>query len=196
MKRILKAFTGILAVCSFTVLTVFTAGAAERSQETKVSFTVSQEGKYELSVEASGNGEIRDGDKAIRNGIVEYQLSVGETKTFRIIPDEGYKIGSVIYEQPEVSRVMDLTEQALSGEIEIAMESTGGILRIEFVVDPSAGGDSQEDGTEGSGSGQDTAKTGDSTHVAGYAAAVAGAGAVLAYLYRRRKKADSVKAES
>ena len=81
MKRILKAFTGILAVCSFTVLTVFTAGAAERSQETKVSFTVSQEGKYELSVEASGNGEIRDGAKTIRNGAVEYQLSVGDRKS-------------------------------------------------------------------------------------------------------------------
>ena len=146
MKRILKAFTGILAVCSFTVLTVFTAGAAERSQETKVSFTVSQEGKYELSVEASGNGEIRDGTKTIRNGAVEYQLSVGETKTFRIMPDEGYKIGSVIYEQPEISRIQDFTEQALTGEIEISMESTSGILRIEFVVDPSAGGDSQGDG--------------------------------------------------
>lgn len=192
MKRILKAFTGILAVCSFTVLTVFTAGAAERSQETKVSFTVSQEGKYELSVEASGNGEIRDGTKTIRNGAVEYQLSVGETKTFRIMPDEGYKIGSVIYEQPEISRIQDFTEQALTGEIEISMESTSGILRIEFVVDPSAGGDSQGDGE----SGQDAAKTGDSTRVAGYAAAVIGAGAVLAYLYRRKKKADSVKAES
>lgn len=190
MKRILKAFTGILAVCSFTVLTVFTAGAAERSQETKVYFTVSQEGKYELSVEASGNGEIRDGDKAIRNGIVEYQLSVGETKTFRIIPDEGYKIGRVIYEQPEVSRVLDLTEQALSGEIEIAMESTSGILRIEFVADSSAGGGSQGAGTGGSGCGQDAAKTGDMVHVAGYAAVLLMAGSVLIYLYSRKKRED------
>ena len=72
MKRILKAITGILAVCSFTVLTVLTAGAAETGEaETKVSFTVSQDGKYSLSVEASGNGEIRDGEKNIRKGIVE-----------------------------------------------------------------------------------------------------------------------------
>lgn len=196
MKRILKALTGILAVCSFTVLTVFTAGAAETRQatagqaETKVSFTVSQKGKYELSVEASGNGEIRDGSKSIRNGAVEYQLSVGETKTFRIIPDEGYKIGRVIYEQPEVSKVLDLTEQALSGEIEIAMESTSGILRIQFVADPSIGGDTQDSGSEG-GIGTDTVKTGDSFYMAGYVAALIGAGVVVVYLYRKKKSADS-----
>lgn len=202
MKRILKALTGILAVCSFTLLTVFTAGAAEKSQETEVRFTVSQDGRYELSVEAAGNGEIRDGEKSIRNGAVEYQLSVGETKTFRIVPDEGYRIGSVIYEQPEISRIQDFTEQALAGEIEIVMESTGGILRIEFVVDPSgsggtqggSGGTSQDSGSGGS-AGADAAQTGDTAGAAGYAAAVIGAGAVVIYLYRKKKRSDIQKAE-
>lgn len=183
MKRILKAITGILAVCSFTVLTVLTAGAAETGEaETKVSFTVSQDGKYSLSVEASGNGVIRDGEKDIRDGIVEYQLSVGETKVFRIVPDEGYRIGSVIYEQPELSRTEDLTQQALSGEIQIAMESTGAVLRVEFVPDTSSGGDGQES------SGADAARTGDTSRMLGYMAALAGAGLVLAYLSKKNKK--------
>lgn len=190
MKRILKAITGILAVCSFTVLTVLTAGAAETGEaETKVSFTVSQDGKYSLSVEASGNGEIRDGEKNIRNGIVEYQLSVGETKIFRIVPDEGYRIGSVIYEQPELSRTEDLTQQALSGEIQISMESTGAVLRVEFVPDTSSGGGEGSQGQTGAGGfGADAARTGDTSRTLGYMAALAGAGLVLAYLSKKNKK--------
>lgn len=189
MKKILKVFTGIIAVCSFSILTVLTVGAETGQAETQVSFTVSQEGKYELSVEASGNGVIQDGEKAIRNGAVEYQLSVGETKVFRIVPDNGYKIGRVIYEQPEISRVLDLTEQALSGEIEIAMESTKGVLRVEFVLDPSAGGDTQGENSQGQTGGSGTGvKTGDTARIGGYVTVLAAAGTVLVYLLKKKKK--------
>lgn len=129
MKKVLTLCACLLTVWSVSFLPV---RAAESQDNAQVRYEISKDGKYDLTVQVSGGGELRDGEKTIRSGEVTYRLSVGESKMFLVVPDAGYEVGNAVCEQPDTKQSEDITKEASSGKVTVVMNSTKNILRVDF----------------------------------------------------------------
>lgn len=80
------------------------------AKDTFVQYSPEQDIYYQTKVIVIGNGSVMDGTQTIREGVTVFELLYGTTKEFKILPDQGYELKSVILDginrRPENSRIL------------------------------------------------------------------------------------------
>lgn len=92
--------------------------------ETVITFNLTAEDRFTYEVRVSEGGYLIDGSQRITNGIMEYQLSVGQTKEFSLEADRGYEVKEIQVNEEKVDREVD--------KIEIAGVSKKSILEVRY----------------------------------------------------------------
>lgn len=92
MKRILIGFA-----CFILMTMPIRLQAIEEVDTVKVviSFDLTAEDRFIYEVRVSDGGSLYDGSQRITNGIMEYQLSVGGKKEFKIEANTGYEVKEI-----------------------------------------------------------------------------------------------------
>lgn len=100
---------------------------------TEVSFCISNEDRFKLTIRVGKGGEVRDGSQHIVNGTVIYDIAVGQEKQFRVIPDKGYQISELSYARPALdTRRRNLLDEVKNGYVTVHTESTEMLLEVTF----------------------------------------------------------------
>ncbi|WP_338631909.1 LPXTG cell wall anchor domain-containing protein [Clostridium baratii] len=89
----------LITMISFSTIT----HAIERTANIPVQYNVSSNTKYKNSVIVKGPGSIYDGTAKISNGNIVYELNVGQTKYFKIIPNNNSKIKHIILNEENIT---------------------------------------------------------------------------------------------
>lgn len=92
--------------------------------ETVITFNLTAEDRFTYEVRVSEGGYLIDGSQRITNGIMEYQLSVGQTKEFSLEADRGYEVKEIQVNEEKIDREVD--------KIEIAGVSKKSILEVRY----------------------------------------------------------------
>lgn len=111
--------------------------ASDKEYTTSVQYISDEKVRQTFLLEVQGYGSIYDGKQTIKNGSIEYQLSIGEEKTFKIIPDEGYEVSHIYYrvttKQRDIQTVTrDLVSEMVDNSITIQIVEGKIELKIEF----------------------------------------------------------------
>lgn len=130
LKKVI--FTLSLILASF--VTAITAYAKEVKSTIPVTYTISEDSRYDLNIKVSGDGTVYDGSKRIRNGRVVHQLKVSEEKVLEIIPDEGIKLKSISWSNGEVdlSKYYEIEDVSRGKKLYLKGISTDSELEIKF----------------------------------------------------------------
>lgn len=119
MKRVIGVVLLILMMLSGEVY-----GKEESRTDVVISFNLQQEYRYPYQVRVSEGGSLYDGSQRITNGIMEYQLSVGENKEFRLQPDKGYEVKEIKINDKEMERGIE--------QIVIEGVSSSSVLEVRY----------------------------------------------------------------
>ncbi|CEO36669.1 Uncharacterised protein [[Clostridium] sordellii] len=132
LKKVI--FTLSLILASF--VTAITAYAKEVKSTIPVTYTISEDSRYDLNIKVSGDGTVYDGSKRIRNGRVVHQLKVSEEKVLEIIPDEGIKLKSISWSNGEVdlSKYYEIEDVSRGKKLSLKGISTDSELEIQFDI--------------------------------------------------------------
>lgn len=89
MKKIICLMISMIVMTSLPRVKAAEEG---KGIETVISFELTAENRFIYEVKVSEGGCLYDGSKKITNGIMAYELSVGEIKKFSIEADKGYEV--------------------------------------------------------------------------------------------------------
>lgn len=195
MKRLRKIML-LITVMILGLLVSDRVRASEKSATVQVSYSPEQiYAKIKLEVGVSEHGMLLDENQIIRNGIIVYDLHDEDTKSFQVVPDEGYEITKMIFNDGYQS--MDLQNKLREDQFSITMSDKDASLYIEFGKKPDS--DSNEgnkpdidqhpdngDSSINQGS-SDGPQTGDKTQVGQVLTVMVGSILLLAILWKKRK---------
>lgn len=106
MKRILG-----LVLCLISILQPGSLYGLEeeedRNIESVISFELTAEDRFTYEVRVSKGGSLIDGSQRITDGIMIYELSVGETKQFQMEPSEGYELKEIRIDNKDIGTNID-----------------------------------------------------------------------------------------
>lgn len=122
----------VLMICFLIVSAELTAVtyAADGSVSIPVQYNVSKDSRYKNSVEVIGPGTVYDGTSKITQGTVVYELSVEQSKTFKLVPNKGSNLKSVTWNDEDIrNKLVEVNGGYMIGISGISMDSN---LRIEF----------------------------------------------------------------
>lgn len=158
MKKISKALsilTVVTMLVSVVTLCTISTNAAQQGNTT-LGFTPPGEPAitYQLSVSIVGNGSIFDGTQEII-GSIKYELSANQSKTFRVQPQQGYMLASVVFDNTNITNKVDM-----DGNITIQGKTYDSQLVITFEEELVAGVPPENDDTS---SGTDSIPPNDSS---------------------------------
>lgn len=69
--------------------------ASEETSKVVISFDLTSEDRFIYEVRVSTGGYLLDGSQKIVDGIMEYELSVGQTKEFILVANKGYEVKEI-----------------------------------------------------------------------------------------------------
>lgn len=122
----------------FSLLLLFVSIPVYAAKEAKstipVTYSVSEDCRYDLNVKVRGDGTVYDGSKSIRNGSIVHKLKVGEEKEFRIIPDNGIKLKNISWKDgdKDLSKYYNIEDINNGKIISLRGIATDSELIIEF----------------------------------------------------------------
>ena len=122
----------------FSLLLLFVSIPVYAAKEAKstipVTYSVSEDCRYDLNVKVRGDGTVYDGSKSIRNGSIVHKLKVGEEKEFRIIPDNGIKLKNISWKDgdKDLSKYYNIGDINNGKIISLRGIATDSELIIEF----------------------------------------------------------------
>lgn len=109
MVRRLVSFLLMIMVLALALI----SNEVIHAKDTFVQYSPKQDAYYQTKVIVIGKGSVIDGAQTIREGVTIFELLYGTTKEFKLIPDQGYELKSVIVDGisriPENGRI--LTQQ-------------------------------------------------------------------------------------
>lgn len=130
---------------------------------------------YALSVYVTGEGSISDGESAIRNGDKRYLVTLDETVTFELLPDQNGVIDEVTLDGE------DVISQISQNKITVQGKTKAQIMQVCFRTKESTGGSTQKPQ-------KSNPQTGDVTRVGWYALLAVGAAGTCWQLAGKRRK--------
>lgn len=122
----------------FSLLLLFVSIPVHAAKEAKstipVTYSVSEDYRYDLNVKVSGDGTVYDGTKSIRNGKVVHQLRVSEEKVLEIIPDKGASLNSISWRNGDIdlSKYYEIEDIRGGKKLYLKGISTDSELEIKF----------------------------------------------------------------
>ena len=163
----LRKFYKIPMVFSLLILFVSIPvyAAKEEKSTIPVTYSVSEDCRYDLNVKVSGDGTVYDGFKSIRNGSIVHQLKVSEEKEFRIIPDNGSKLKNISWKDgdKDLSKYYDIEDINNEKIISLKGVATDSELIIEFEEKKDISSNLHQDQNDSNikGDGEKSPQTGD-----------------------------------
>lgn len=132
--KILSILTVVTLLISVITICAIGANAAQQGSAT-LGFTPPGEPstKHNLYVSVEKNGSIFDGDQELSGAII-YELQVNQSKTFRVQPQAGYQLASVIFDNEDITNMVDA-----NGMITIQGKQKDTLLVFKFKEEPSSG---------------------------------------------------------
>ncbi|WP_250674018.1 hypothetical protein LZ906_001470 [Paraclostridium ghonii] len=132
----LKRFYKVSILFSLLLLVFMSIPAYANSVQNTipVTYNISEDSKYTLSINVSGDGTVYDGVQSIKNGIVIHNLKVGEEKTLRIIPDDKSEIKNISWKNKDtdLSQYYKIKNIENGKSLSLRGVSTDSELIIEF----------------------------------------------------------------
>lgn len=122
----------------FSLLLLFVSIPVYAAKEAKstipVTYSVSEDCRYDLNVKVRGDGTVYDSSKSIRNGSIVHRLKVSEEKEFRIIPDNGSKLKNISWKDgdKDLSKYYNIGDINNGKIISLRGIATDSELIIEF----------------------------------------------------------------
>lgn len=132
----LKKFYKVPIVFSLLLLVFMSVPVYANTEQSTVpvTYNVSQDSKYNLSISVSGDGSVYDGVQSIRNGTVTHNLKVGEEKVLRIVPDNKSQIKNISWKNKDtdLSQYYKIENIDNGKKVSLKGVSTDSELIIEF----------------------------------------------------------------
>lgn len=126
-KRMYTIFTTLILICVITI----PIAANEGSANVNVSYMPGRAyAKVQLKLKVIGKGVVYDEDIAIQEGVLLYDMQEEDTKAFRIVPQEGYEISKVEYD--DGYQVVDMINAMKEDKILVKLKDKSATLTIRF----------------------------------------------------------------
>lgn len=120
----MKGITILLVSLLVIMMPIGVQAKEEEKIEAVLSFYLTEQDRFVYEVKVSDGGCLYDGSQRITNGIIAYELSVGQKKEFQMEANEGYEVKRI-----EINGV----EQNLEAkEIEIHGVSATSVLEVRY----------------------------------------------------------------
>lgn len=109
------------AIAVLTIVSILTGVEGKEEEiETEIGFYLTKEDRYPYEVRVSEGGYVIDGRQRITNGIVAYELSVGQRKKFVLEAKEGYELEEIVINgKVEEREVKEIEIQGVSAKSEL-----------------------------------------------------------------------------
>lgn len=116
--------------------------AVEGGQDVPVSYEASGNNlaRFQLQVIIVGNGSVFDGSQELRKQINVYELKYKEVKVFRLAPDKGHHIKSVVFQGVDITdqlnTIQEIEIQGLDGNSELIItyeKDEGNLMDVDSV---------------------------------------------------------------
>ena len=126
-KTMYTIFTTLLLICIITIPIV----ASEGKAHVNVSYTPGRAyAKVQLKLEVIGKGVVYDEDVAIQEGVLLYDMQEEDTKVLRILPQYGYEISKVEFD--DGYQVVDMINAMKEDKILVKLKDKSATLTIHF----------------------------------------------------------------
>lgn len=126
-KSIYTIFTALLLISVITI----PIAASEGKADVNVSYTPGRAyAKVQLKLEVVGKGIVYDEATPIHEGILLYDMQEEDTKAFRIIPQDGYEISKVEYD--DGYQVVNMISGMKEDRILVKLKDKNATLTIHF----------------------------------------------------------------
>lgn len=182
----------------FSLLLLFMSIPVYAAKEAKstipVTYSVSEDCRYDLNVKVRGDGTVYDGSKSIRNGSIVHRLKVSEEKEFRIIPDNGSELKNISWEygDKDLSKYYNIGDINNGKIISLRGIATDSELIIEFEEkkDTSSSLDQDQNDSDIKDDGEKSPQTGDKGMLGWAILFILSLTMILIYgtIYRRNQK--------
>lgn len=138
-----KTLLTIIVSMLFLIGISIPAYAKVTSYDVPVSYTIKEDSIYSLQIESVGDGSVYDGKNEIRNESISSQIKIGEKKVFKISPDNGYKISSVMFNGKEISNQLKKIKDGY--KVTISGMATDNTFKVKIIEDINEGTNSDSD---------------------------------------------------
>lgn len=116
MKDMMKKFAVLLCACVISVsASTGTCLAKEDSQDVPVTYSPSEDAlaRFNMQVIIIGGGSVFDGTQELTQSTNVYELKYKDQKIFKVAPQEGYYLKSIIYDGNDITDLINIDSTIL-----------------------------------------------------------------------------------